>query len=84
MRAFDPAVAVASVVRLLDLGAIRIGNECYARDNRSFGATTLRKRHAEVTGRTLRLRYKGKSGQMRTVSLTNAQRRSHTQGAETP
>ncbi|WP_324262659.1 DNA topoisomerase IB [Altererythrobacter sp. H2] len=64
--------AVASVIRLLDLGAIRIGNECYARDNRSFGATTLRKRHADVTGRTLRLRYKGKSGQVREVRLTDA------------
>lgn len=62
---------IAAVVRLLDLGAIRVGNECYAQANRSFGATTLRKRHAEVTGRTLRLRYKGKSGQMRTVSLTD-------------
>lgn len=62
---------IAAVVRLLDLGAIRVGNECYAQANRSFGATTLRKRHAEVTGRTLKLRYKGKSGQMRTVSLTD-------------
>lgn len=70
-RALTRERAMASVVRLLDLGAIRIGNECYARDNRSFGATTLRKRHADVTGRTLRLRYKGKSGQMRVVSLTD-------------
>ena len=63
--------AVASVVRLLDLGAVRVGNEGYAEKNKSFGATTLRKRHAEVTGRTLKLRYKGKSGQMRDVTLTD-------------
>ncbi|MGV2495695.1 DNA topoisomerase IB [Pelagerythrobacter aerophilus] len=63
--------AIASVVRLLDLGAMRIGNEGYARTNRSYGATTLRQRHAEVTGRTLRLRYKGKSGKLREVSLTD-------------
>ena len=63
--------AVASVVRLLDLGAIRVGNEGYAVRNKSFGATTLRRRHAEVTGKTLRLRYKGKSGQMREVTLSD-------------
>ena len=63
--------AVASVVRLLDLGAIRVGNEGYAERNKSFGATTLRRRHAEVTGKTLRLRYKGKSGKMQDVKLTD-------------
>ncbi|WP_460098458.1 DNA topoisomerase IB [Qipengyuania sp. 483] len=63
--------AVASVVRLLDLGAIRVGNEGYAERNKSYGATTLRRRHAEVTGKTLRLRYKGKSGKMREVTLTD-------------
>ncbi len=63
--------AVASVVRLLDLGAVRIGNEGYAQRNKSYGATTLRRRHAEVTGATLRLRYKGKSGKMRELSLTD-------------
>lgn len=63
--------AIASVVRLLDLGAVRIGNEGYARDNRSYGATTLRQRHAEVTGKTLRLRYKAKGGKLREVALTD-------------
>lgn len=63
--------SIASVVRLLDLGAVRIGNEGYARDNRSYGATTLRQRHAEVTGKTLRLRYKAKGGKLREVALTD-------------
>ncbi|MBO6526931.1 DNA topoisomerase IB [Erythrobacter sp.] len=63
--------AIASVVRLLDLGAVRIGNEGYAQQNRSFGATTLRKRHAELTGKTLRLRYKGKGGKPREVTLSD-------------
>ena len=63
--------AVASVVRLLDLGAVRVGNEGYAERNNSYGATTLRRRHAEVTGKTLKLRYKGKSGKMREVTLTD-------------
>ncbi|WP_338244005.1 DNA topoisomerase IB [Aurantiacibacter hainanensis] len=63
--------AVASVIRLLDLGAIRVGNAGYAKENRSFGATTLRRRHAEVTGRTLRLRFKGKGGKLREVELSD-------------
>lgn len=62
---------VASVVRLLDLGAIRVGNEQYSRTNRSYGATTLRQRHAEVTGKTLKLRFKAKSGVQRELSLTD-------------
>ena len=62
---------VAGVVRLLDLGILRIGNERYAKTNKSFGATTLRRRHAEVTGKTLRLRYKAKSGKSREVELSD-------------
>ena len=63
--------AIASVIRLLDLGAVRVGNEGYAKSNKSFGATTLRKRHAELTGKTLRLRYKGKGGKLREVTLSD-------------
>ncbi len=63
--------AIASVVRLLDLGAIRVGNTNYARENRSFGATTLRRRHAELTGRTLRLRFTGKGGKAREMELSD-------------
>lgn len=62
---------VASVVRLLDLGAIRVGNEQYSKANKSYGATTLRQRHAEVTGKTLKLRFKAKSGKLRELSLTD-------------
>jgi DNA topoisomerase-1 len=54
--------AVASVVRLLDTGGIRVGNEAYAKANKSFGATTLRMRHAELSGKVLKLRFKAKSG----------------------
>ena len=63
--------AIASVVRLLDLGRLRIGNENYAKSNKSFGATTLRRRHAEIKGARLMLRFKGKSGQNREVTLTD-------------
>lgn len=64
--------AIASVVRLLDLGAVRVGNEGYAERNHHYGATTLRRRHAEVAGKTLRLRYTGKGGEARHLSLNDA------------
>ena len=63
---------VASVVRLLDLGAIRVGNESYAKSNKSFGATTLRRRHAKVSGGKLKLRFKAKSGQLREATIGDA------------
>ena len=63
--------AIASVVRLLDSGAIRVGNEAYVKANRSFGATTLRMRHATVRGDTLRLRFKAKSGRLREMTITD-------------
>lgn len=63
---------IAAVVRLLDLGKVRIGNEQYVKANRSFGATTLRRRHADLKGRTLKLRYRAKSGKERTLAITDA------------
>ena len=63
--------AIASVVRLLDLGAIRVGNDAYAKANKSFGATTLRQKHAQVKGQTLRLKFTGKSGIVREVVLSD-------------
>lgn len=63
--------AVASVVRLLDTGGIRVGNEAYAKANRSFGATTLRMRHAELKGQTLRLRFRAKSGKDCVMKITD-------------
>jgi DNA topoisomerase-1 len=63
--------AIASVVRLLDLGVIRVGNEAYAKANDSFGATTLRQDHAEVKGGTLRLKFRAKSGKMREVTISD-------------
>src|SRR5690606_32353771 len=63
--------AVASVIRLLDLGVVRIGNESYAKANKSFGATTLRRRHATVSGQTVKLRFKAKSGKLCEVTVTD-------------
>lgn len=53
---------VASVVWLLDNTMIRVGNVAYARDNKSFGLTTLRDRHVTIAGSSLRFAFKGKSG----------------------
>ncbi|WP_340264764.1 DNA topoisomerase IB [Sphingobium mellinum] len=53
---------IAAVVRLLDLAKVRVGNEHYASANKSFGATTLRRRHVDIKGQKLRLRFRGKSG----------------------
>jgi DNA topoisomerase-1 len=60
---------LAAVVRLLELTLIRVGNEEYARLNRSFGLTTMRGRHALVEGTRVRFRFRGKSGAMHEVGL---------------
>jgi DNA topoisomerase-1 len=69
--ALTKQAAVAAVVRLLDLGHVRVGNEGYVKENKSYGATTLRKRHADLHGRTLKLQYKAKSGKLRTLTITD-------------
>src|SRR4051812_34425740 len=62
---------LAAVVRLIDETRMRVGNEEYARDNKSFGATTLRNRHARVERGRLKISYAGKHGVRRTVTLTD-------------
>ncbi|WP_241527317.1 DNA topoisomerase IB [Sphingomonas turrisvirgatae] len=70
-RSLSKERAVAAVVRLLDLGHVRVGNEQYAAANKSFGATTLRKRHAVVKGNKLKLQYVAKSGKLRVMTITD-------------
>src|SRR6185295_14466851 len=53
---------LATVVQLLEKTLIRVGNEEYARDNHSFGLTTLRAGHAAVNGTNVRFAFRGKSG----------------------
>jgi DNA topoisomerase I len=60
---------LAAVVRLLELTLIRVGNDEYARLNRSFGLTTLQDRHAAVDGSEIRFRFRGKSGKQQEVGL---------------
>jgi len=58
-------------VMLLDKTLIRVGNDEYARENRSFGLTTLRERHVEIKGAKLLFSFRGKSGVDHTVSITD-------------
>jgi len=60
---------LATVVRLLEKTLIRVGNDEYAKENRSFGLTTMRRRHVEVTGSKLRFEFRGKSGVQQTVAI---------------
>jgi len=60
---------LAAVVRLLELTLIRVGNDEYARLNRSFGLTTMRGRHANVSGNAIQFRFRGKSGRQHEVGL---------------
>nr|WP_180205635.1 DNA topoisomerase IB [Pseudomonas sp. SbOxS1]NYU05774.1 DNA topoisomerase IB [Pseudomonas sp. SbOxS1] len=53
---------MATVITLLDATLIRVGNTQYARDNRSYGLTTLRSRHVEVNGSAILFQFRGKSG----------------------
>ena len=62
---------LATVVWLLEKTLIRVGSDEYARDNGSFGLTTLRRRHVAVTGATLRFEFRGKSGVPHSVALTD-------------
>jgi DNA topoisomerase-1 len=62
---------LAIVVQLLDETAIRVGNEEYARTNRSFGLTTLRTRHVKVDGTEIHFHFRGKSGKDHVVDLRN-------------
>jgi DNA topoisomerase-1 len=60
---------LATVVRLLDKTLIRVGNDEYARDNHSYGLTTLRRKHVQVQGAQLRFSFRGKSGVEHCISI---------------
>ncbi|HEY7024722.1 MAG TPA: hypothetical protein VH371_07170 [Candidatus Limnocylindrales bacterium] len=60
---------LAAVVRLLEMTLIRVGNEEYARQNSSFGLTTLRRRHAKVRGESVKFTFRGKSGVSHSVGI---------------
>ncbi len=63
---------VATIVQLLERTLIRVGNEEYARANRSFGLTTLRDRHVRIRGGRVQFTFVGKSGIRQSIALTDA------------
>ncbi len=60
---------LATIVSLMERTAIRVGNEEYARDNDSYGLTTLREEHVDVKGSTVRFHFRGKSGKEHAVEV---------------
>jgi DNA topoisomerase-1 len=62
---------LATIVRLLETTFIRIGNEEYARENRSYGLTTMHNRHVEVEGGKVRFKFRGKSGKVHDIDLND-------------
>jgi DNA topoisomerase-1 len=60
---------LATIVTLLQATMMRIGNEEYARTNKSFGLTTLRSRHVKVEGKAVQFRFRGKSGVFHDVTV---------------
>ena len=69
LRGVCKAKVLATAVRLLELTLIRIGNAVYAKQNRSYGLTTLHKRHLEMDGAALTFEFRGKSGKDHSVSV---------------
>ena len=63
---------LAAIVRLLETTLIRVGNEKYARDNGSYGLTTLRNRHVRIRGERMEFDFRGKSGQQHHIELQDA------------
>lgn len=62
---------LATVVRLLETSFIRVGNDEYAKENDSFGLTTMKDRHVRIAGSKLLFRFRGKSGQEHSIELTD-------------
>jgi DNA topoisomerase-1 len=62
---------LATILRLMESTYIRVGNETYARENHSYGLTTMRRRHVSIDGAKLTFNFKGKSGVAHTINLTD-------------
>jgi DNA topoisomerase-1 len=62
---------LATILRLMETTYIRVGNETYARENHSYGLTTMRRRHVSIDGTHLTFNFKGKSGVTHSINLTD-------------
>lgn len=72
-RGLGKAKVLATVVSLLDMAQIRVGNEEYVRQNQSFGLTTMRDRHVRIEGSTIRFSFRGKSGKEHSMEVQHRQ-----------
>ncbi|WP_416671747.1 DNA topoisomerase IB [Egbenema bharatensis] len=70
-RGLPKEKVLAAVVQLMELTRIRVGNESYARENDSYGMTTLQDEHVDVSGSKLRFQFRGKSGIEHDIQLTD-------------
>jgi DNA topoisomerase-1 len=71
LRGLPREKVLATVVWLLERTLIRVGNTEYARDNETFGLTTMQDRHADIRGSTVQFVFRGKSGRDHRVSVTD-------------
>jgi DNA topoisomerase-1 len=71
LRGLPREKVLAAVVRLLETTLIRVGNDEYARENDSFGLTTMRNHHVKIDGATLMFRFRGKSGLDHSIELAD-------------
>jgi DNA topoisomerase I len=62
---------LAAIVRLMEVALIRVGNEEYARENHSYGLTTMRNKHVQVEGATVSFKFQGKSGVRHTIDIND-------------
>lgn len=73
LRGLPREKVLATLVRLLDTTSIRIGNEEYARENGSFGLTTMHDEHVQVVGSQLHFHFRGKSGKEHAIDVRDPQ-----------
>jgi DNA topoisomerase I len=73
LEGLPKAKVLATIVRLLETTCVRIGNEQYAKDNRSFGLTTLHNKHVHLQRGSIEFEFRGKSGQKHSVKLKDHQ-----------
>lgn len=70
-KGLSKAKILATIVHLLEVTLIRVGNEEYVKENKSFGLTTFRNRHVDVNGTKITFKFRGKSGQSHTISIND-------------
>jgi DNA topoisomerase-1 len=62
---------LAAIVRLMEVTLIRVGNEEYARENQSYGLTTMRNKHVQVAGSSVTFKFQGKSGVRHAIDIND-------------